>query len=159
MIRRANAKDLDSIKVLLKQINNSHSESRPDIFIKDKMKYTDLELLELFNDPNRLTLVYENDGKVIGHAFCIIKDIASSNNTKGRKELYIDDLCVLDEYQGQGIGSKLCDYIYDYGNNNKFDFITLNVWAGNESAISFYNKKGFTIRNIHMEKKLGEKDE
>ena len=159
-IRQANINDLDGIKKLLMQINNLHANIRPDIFIYDKMKYSDQELINLINDNNRITFVCvdEND-MVLGHAFCIFKEIIKTNNTKERKELYIDDLCVLDEFQGQGIGSKLCDFIFDYGNKNGFDYITLNVWSGNESAISFYENKGFSIRNIHMEKRIGDLNE
>ena len=45
-IRLAQDKDLEDIKCLLLQVNNVHADGRPDIFIKDCMKYKDKEILD-----------------------------------------------------------------------------------------------------------------
>ena len=96
-IRQANINDLDGIKKLLMQINNLHANIRPDIFIYDKMKYSDQELINLLNDKNRITFVYvdKNNG-VLGHAFCIFKDVLKTNNTKERKWL----ICAIETQDG-----------------------------------------------------------
>ena len=70
------------------------------------------------------------------------------------KSLYIDDLCVLDCYRKQGIGGKMLDYVLDFARENGVEQITLNVWHGNEPAISFYKDKGFSPLKTTLELKL-----
>ena len=70
------------------------------------------------------------------------------------KSLYIDDLCVLDGYRKQGIGGKVLDYVLDFARENGVEQITLNVWQGNEPAISFYKDKGFSPLKTTLELKL-----
>ena len=71
-----------------------------------------------------------------------------------RECLYIDDLCVLDAYQGKGIGTKLYEEVVRYAKMRKCHAITLNVWEGNEDARAFYDKMGFTPQKTVMEKVL-----
>jgi len=54
------------------------------------------------------------------------------------KTLYIDDLCVDQNYRGHGIGKKLYEYVVDYAGENGFYNVTLNVWADNTAALKFY---------------------
>lgn len=154
MIRRATINDIDDIKKLLLQVNNVHALARPDIFIPNQTKYNDCELKELIKNDNKPIFVYEENNKVIAHMFCIIEITKDSHILKDKKELYIDDLCVLDEYRKKGIGTKLYEFGLKYAKDNDFDYLTLNVWEGNNEAIKFYQNLGLSIRNIHMEKKL-----
>ena len=154
MIRRANVSDVKGIMNLLIQVGNVHANIRPDIFIPNKTKYQDNELIEIIKDDNKPVFVYILNDEVVGHAFCEINDIKSANNIIKRKELYIDDLCVLEKARNQGIGTLLYNYVYEYAKNNDFDYITLNVWTGNDNANKFYKKMGFSERKIQMEKKL-----
>ena len=159
-IRRAEEKDTNKILDLLSQVLELHAAIRPDTFIPGTTKYSREELKSMFCDEQRRIYVAADEkDSVLGYAFCEIRHQPPRDNMVQFRSLYIDDLCVLDEFQGQGIGSKLCDFIFDYGNKNGFDYITLNVWSGNESAISFYENKGFSIRNIHMEKRIGDLNE
>ena len=56
-IRIARNKDLNRIKDLLQQVNNVHAEGRPDIFIKDKQKYTEAEILDQLQDKTKVIFV------------------------------------------------------------------------------------------------------
>lgn len=57
-------------------------------------------------------------------------------------------------YQGQGIGTELLNFIYNFAENNGFDAIELNVHSHNISAKAFYEKSGFTPERISMLKPL-----
>lgn len=154
LIRRAEEKDLQKVDELLSQVLEVHAAIRPDIFISGTRKYTDEELLEIFKDDERPVFVAEEDGEVLGYAFCIHRDFSGTNNLVPIRSLYIDDLCVDQTARGKHIGSYLCEYVMEYARNNGYYSVTLNVWEGNDSARRFYEKSGFGIQKTLMEKIL-----
>ena len=61
-IRRARAKDLEGINHLLRQVLMVHHYGRPDLFKPDVKKYTDEQLLEMFQDNSRPIFVGTDEG-------------------------------------------------------------------------------------------------
>lgn len=155
MIRRAEKDDLEAVNSLLNQVLNVHAGIRPDIFIPGTKKYTDNELIELFNDDTRPVFVYEDEnGRVLGHAFCVMQETKGIINMHDAKELYIDDICVDEKYRGMHIATALYEYVTEYARTNHCNSITLNVWEGNDAARSFYENMGMIPRKTTMEQKL-----
>ena len=68
-----------------------------------------------------------------------------------RKELYIDDLCVDEAARGKGVATCLIAHVRMHAKMHGFQFITLNVWEGNDSAMRFYEKMGMKPRKIFMD--------
>ena len=153
-IRRAENKDLDSINELLRQVLMVHYNGRPDIFKKNAKKYKDDELLEIISDDEKPIFIAEEDGKILGYAFCIFQQHINNNILTDIKTLYIDDLCVNEECRGKHIGTGLYEYVLDFAKNEGCYNVTLNVWSCNESALKFYEKMGLVPQKIGMEKVL-----
>ena len=153
-IRRAETRDIPGMIALLYQVGGVHHDIRPDIFRENAIKYTPEQLEVLLQDENSPIFIYDIDGCVAGYCFCQIREFADSTVLTDRTELYIDDLCVEVSRRGQHIGSALYDHAVAYAKEIGCQFLTLNVWCGNDSAMKFYEKAGLTPRNIHMEKKL-----
>ena len=68
-----------------------------------------------------------------------------------RVTLYIDDLCVLEAYRGQHIGSAIYRHILEYAKYRGCYNVTLNVWSCNESAMKFYESMGMKPQKVGME--------
>ena len=152
-IRLAEDKDLERIKALLLQVNNVHANGRPDIFIKDCMKYTDKEILDQLHDKKKVIFVYtDNSDVVLGYAFCQIKEYKNINNIHPHKSIYIDDLCVDEKCRRQHIGQSLLSHVEEYAKNNNFYSIELNVWECNPNAKAFYEKMNMKPLKMEMEK-------
>lgn len=151
MIRLSEARDIPDILNLLLQVGKVHSDIRPDIFLPQPCKYDADALQVLMQDKNRPIFVYEQDGHVAGYAFCILEETRGSSVLTDKTELYIDDLCVDAACRGKHIGSRLYDHVLAYAREIGCDFVTLNVWEGNDSARKFYESKGLRPRNTHME--------
>jgi ribosomal protein S18 acetylase RimI-like enzyme len=155
MIRRATEKDIEGIKNLLNQVLQVHADIRPDLFKENSRKYNDLELLQIIRNDQTPIFVYTNENdEVVAHAFLEIRYNSETNNMYASKELYIDDLCVEKSLKGKHIGSTLFEYVKQYASLIKCDFITLNVWEGNLSAMNFYKHKGLKPRKHCLEMKL-----
>ena len=151
---KAEERHIPGIIELLYQVGQVHHEIRPDIFRSGAIKYTQRQLQELLQDEAKPIFIAEKDGRVVGYCFCQIQDYTGSTVQTDRKELYIDDLCVDENSRGQHIGKTLYDYANAYAKAAGCQFLTLNVWCGNESAMKFYENAGLTPRHIMMETKL-----
>ncbi|MBQ3665671.1 MAG: GNAT family N-acetyltransferase [Lachnospiraceae bacterium] len=154
-IRRAEKKDTKEILELLVQVDLVHHDKRPDLFKGPATKYLENELHEIFEDDQRPVFVSvdEND-RVQGYAFCMLKQFLNDHVMTDIKTLYIDDLCVYEHLRGRHIGHQLYEYVLEYAKSIGCYNVTLNVWASNESAIRFYEKCGLVPQKIGMEKIL-----
>ncbi len=153
VIRRADKNDLARVNDLLCQVLMVHASGRPDIFISGTKKYTDEELLAIFENDLTPVFIAEDEALgVVGYAFCIYKETKNSHILCDRRELYIDDLCVDEKCRGKHIGTKLFEHVMSVAENEGVDAVTLNVWSLNESAMKFYEKMGFAPLKTVMEK-------
>ncbi|MBQ3419306.1 MAG: GNAT family N-acetyltransferase [Erysipelotrichaceae bacterium] len=153
-IRKANINDVNGINALLYQVQDVHANGRPDIFIKGTKKFKDEELIEILNGNDLIFYVYEANKKILGY-ICIKIIIESESFSKyARKELYIEDLCVDENYRHQGIAKELYDYIIELAKKEGCSHITLNVWELNKNAKEFYKKMGMNPLKTIMEFKL-----
>ena len=152
IIKRAEVENASELNELLVQVLNMHHEGRPDIFKGDTKKYTDDELIEIIKDDTRpIFVAVDDNGSVIGYAFCIFIQHINHNILTDIKTLYIDDLCVREEYRGQHIGKALYDYVVDFAKSEGCYNITLNVWELNSDAKAFYESLGMKPQKFGME--------
>ena len=151
-IRRATESDMVGINKLLNQVLMVHHKGRPDIFKANCKKYTDEELREIIADDNRPIFVAEDeDGSVMGYAFCVFQQHINNNILTDIKTLYIDDLCVDENIRGRHIGRSLYDYVVNFAKDSGCYNVTLNVWSLNEGAMKFYEKCGLKPQKVGME--------
>ena len=157
MIDRAKGEDIPRILELLVQVNMVHHNGRPDLFKGPTTKYNADELKTLLADDQRPVFVYRDDsGRVLGYAFCILKEVRGDQLMQDIRTLYIDDLCVDENCRGQGVGSALYRHVLDYARQERCYNVTLNVWSLNAPAMAFYQKCGLKPQKVEMETILGE---
>ena len=150
MIRKANKNDIGRIIELLHQVDMVHHEIRPDLFKPYTTKYNEQELEALLDNDSNPIFVYD-DGEVLGHAFCQITDVKSHKLLQDAKTLYIDDICVDEKASGKHVGKALYEFVRDYAKSIGCYNMTLNVWEGNDPALSFYKNMGMKIQKTGME--------
>lgn len=151
-IRRAKESDLDGINRLLCQVLTVHHEGRPDIFKGGVKKYTDEQLIAILHDEHTPVFVAVDDEEyLLGYAFCVFEQHVGHNILTDIKTLYIDDLCVDETCRFQHIGTALYDHVLAFAKESDCYNVTLNVWACNESALRFYEKRGLVPQKIGME--------
>ena len=150
MIRRAEKKDIPGIISLLHQVNMVHHVLRPDLFKPHTTKYNEPELEALLDDDTNPLFVFD-DGAILGHAFCMITEVKDDKLLQDIKTLYIDDICVDEKARGKHVGKALYEYVRDYAESIGCNNITLNVWEGNDAALSFYKNMGMKVQKTTME--------
>lgn len=155
IIRRASEQDIDGIMNLLAQVLMVHHNGRPDLFKAHTSKYTPDQLSDILkNDDTPVFVSLDDNGKVQGHAFCILKQAVNDNILTDVKTLYIDDICVDENCRKGGVGRSLYEYVLSYAKEIGCYNITLNVWSCNTGAMKFYEKCGLVPQKVGMEKIL-----
>lgn len=149
-IRKAVPGDLEAVNRLLGQVLAVHHRGRPDLFNATGKKYTDSELLAIFDDPQTPVFVYEDGGVVLGYAFCALRH-QGSGSLRDLTTLYVDDLCVDENARGRHIGTALFHHVQSYAKQLGCHNITLHVWACNPSARAFYDSLGLQPQYTSME--------
>ena len=150
MVRKATKRDVQAIIELLHQVDMVHHVIRPDLFKPNTTKYNEQELESLLEDERKPVFVYD-DGQVLGHAFCLITEVKGHKLLQNIKTLYIDDICVDEKARGKHVGTALYKYVRDYAKSIGCNNITLNVWEGNDPALSFYRNMGMKVQKTTME--------
>lgn len=154
LVRRAVAKDIPSLMELLKQVNKVHYDGRPDLF-KLETKYSPDELSKIIADDDTPVFVCGGeDGKVLGHGFCVMQRPENTRLLTDILTLYIDDICVDESARGMHVGEAIYEHIIEYARSKGCYNVTLNVWSCNPSAMKFYEKMGLVPYKVGMEKIL-----
>ena len=151
-IRAAVAEDRIRIRPLQKEIAELHHEGRPDLFKNEPRYFTEEAFAQRIQDPNHAVLIAETErGDVVGYAFGWVILIRNHSTYIDFDRFYIDDICVLKEHRGKGIGKKLFAACKAIAKEKGCKDMELGVWAFNEDAIAFYRACGMTDRVRRME--------
>ena len=150
IIRKAEPRDLDAVNDLLGQVLRVHHAGRPDLFRGSGKKYTDEQLLRIFQDPETPVFVYEKDRAVLGYVFCAFQH-HDSGSLMPVKTLYVDDLCVNEKARGRHIGKTLFEYVKAFAAEQGCHNISLHAWECNPGAKAFYEALGLSVQYTSME--------
>lgn len=151
IVRRANDSDIPGILNLLFQVDMVHHNGRPDLFKGPATKYNAVELQKIIADDETPIFVCVKENTILGHAFCIHRQILNDSVMTDIRTLYIDDICVDEKARGKHVGRTLYERVLAYAKESGFYNITLNVWSCNPGAIKFYEALGFQPQKIGME--------
>ncbi|MCI5732920.1 MAG: GNAT family N-acetyltransferase [Tenericutes bacterium] len=120
---------------------------------REKMAVLDLE--DVNKNNGKCYLAVENN-KVIGLIMGTIPtyDEYDYLDYKCPKRGEITELIVTNKIRSKGVGQVLMDKMEEYFKFNNCEYVLVDVFAYNENAINFYNKKGYHPRMYTDIKKL-----
>lgn len=102
------------------------------------MPWSRESFLSMIHNENARYYVAEKDGLVVGG--CGVLMTAGEGN--------ITNVVVDKKYRGQGIGTKMLQYLIEEGERNGLSAFTLEVRVSNVQAIHVYEKLGFFSEGI-----------
>lgn len=151
MLELARPGDLEAVNALALQIHAMHVAWRSDIFEMVPKLYTE----ERFREAVRQRQLYvaRIGGVVAGYALLKILNYDWPGVVR-RKVMEIDELCVDELCRGQGIGTEMMQDIHALAKAFRCTDLQLGVYPQNDDAVGFYQKCGFTIRSITMQRKV-----
>lgn len=137
---------------LNRHVHTLHQEKHPDIFAPyDYARFLGWYEKALAQDNAYGVVAYLEDVPV-GFALVFHKQYHNSPfHASGYELMHIDQMGVLPEYQHQGIGRKLVNYIINLCREKGVRRLQLSVWLDNAIAKTFYEQIGFKGYLLYME--------
>ena len=126
-------------------------KKRPDVFKNRAYEEIRSNLEEMIQDESNIILLAEDKQIVVGVMICEIKKKINRTDLKDSKVLWIDEICVKQEYRRNGIGRSLIEKAKEIAKENNCLRLELNCWELNEEAIKFYERQGLTTQRRVME--------
>ena len=134
MIREMTVADRDAVLSMMRVFYASPAvltNGSDEIFINDFENCVN-------GSPYLEGYIFEDAGKTVGYAM-----IAKSFSTEfGKPCMWIEDIYVIDEYRGRGIGSEFFAFLDE---KYKGCLLRLEVEPENERAVHVYEKCGFEV--------------
>jgi ribosomal protein S18 acetylase RimI-like enzyme len=145
IIRKSQLSDLEK---LLEFEQGVIASERPfDRSLKNhKITYYDLK--KLMSNENAQLVVAEHEGELIASGYALLKK--SEPFEKFDYFSYLGFMFVDPRYRRKGINKKVIDSLIDWSKSKGIDEIRLDVFDQNESAVSAYEKLGFSKTLVQM---------
>lgn len=151
MIELANLKDCAEVNRLARQIHQLHVDWRPDIYQMPEELFSEEQFQELIG--TRQMYVGKLNGIVVGYAILKIREY-NWPAVVYRRVMVLDQLCVEETLRGHGLGTAMMEDIRALAKAFGCTDMQLGVYPQNDAAVSFYQKCGFMIRSINMQRKV-----
>ena len=151
MLELARESDWETVRGLSVQVHDLHAVWRPDIYFHCEEPYPQNQYLE--DIENRRVYVAKVQKTVVGYVVVSIMEKDGPGTVK-KKMMRLDSICVDELARGQGIGKAMVGDIRALAKAFGCQDLLLGVHPENDSAVTFYQKCGFTIRTINMQMKL-----
>ena len=151
MLELATAADRAFVNALALQVHEMHVAWRPDIFRMPEELYP----AERFETCIRQRELYVAKLKGIVVGYVLLKDkVYDSAGHMPRKVMVVDELCVEKTLRGHVIGTRMMEEVHALARAFGYSDLQLGVYPQNDDAVGFYQKCGFTIRSIDMQRKV-----
>jgi ribosomal protein S18 acetylase RimI-like enzyme len=138
--KESDARELSELRVQIDGETENLDREKGEGFI-DEAGFRHL-IMEDSNNPKNLFLVAEAHGKIVGFSR------GEGNGLKRLSHKVEFGICILQAYQGYGMGNNLLSETVSWADSNDIEKISLLVLETNEKAIKLYQKHGFEIEGI-----------
>ena len=151
MLELATIKDRADVNRLAHQVHGLHVQWRPDLYTTPEELFSEELFFELVK--NRELYVAKLDGTVAGFAWLRIR-VSEGMGLVTRKVMLVNQVCVDEPLRNHGIGSRMMEEVRVLAKAFGCTDMQLSVYPQNDEAVSFYQKCGFMIQSINMQRKV-----
>ncbi len=134
-ITRAVAEDIPELCLLLEQLFTQEGEFEPDHLAQERGLAAVINSQEIGD-----ILVARHSGEVIG----MVNILYTISTALGGRVGILEDMVVLPNWRGSGVGSKLLGHAIESARNSGCKRITLLTDSDNDGAQRFYQRHGFS---------------
>lgn len=147
--RQATKEDKEILLSLEQQVVEAERPYNPEI--KELgAHYYDLD--DLITSSNAYLLVGEVDGQIVATGYAQIRN--SKASLVHEKHSYLGFMLVLEEFRGLGINKLVVDLLLKWSKEQGADYVYLDVYDKNDSAVKAYQKVGFEKALVEMKLKI-----
>ncbi len=151
MLQSAVETDREAVNAMALQVHAMHVAWRPDIYAMVEELYPRERFWEAIQE--RQLYVAKLGGLTVGYVLLKIRHYDWPGMVR-RKVMLVDEICVEEAYRGQGIGKAMMADVHALAKAFGCSDLQLGVYPQNDEAVAFYQKCGFAIRSIEMQRKV-----
>ena len=151
MLELATAADWESVNIIAGQVHDQHVFWRPDIYCTIDCYFPKDQFLQMCRD--RELYVARLDKTVVGYTVLTQQRI-EGHGIVARKVMMVNEFGVHETCRGHGIGKIMMEDIHALARAFRCTDLQLRVYPQNDDAVGFYQRCGFEIQNIGMQKKV-----
>jgi ribosomal protein S18 acetylase RimI-like enzyme len=150
-IVKATKNEIPDIVSLNMHVQRIHHDSHPDVF---KPVSDDQPIHGFFDyliqQENNTFLVAYLDSIPVGYAWYAVEEKPDFPMKYSRKQIYIHQIAVHEDYRRQKVGKSLFYKIEKQAQEQAITHFELDSWSFNTEAHKFFNNLGFETYNINM---------
>lgn len=151
MLELAQSADREAVERMARQVHAMHVAWRPDLFEIPEALYPEERFQAAVAE--RELYVAKFGGTLVGYVLVRIRNVEAPGLVK-RRVMLLDEICVEESCRGQGIGTQMMADVRALARAFGCTDLQLGVYPQNDGAVAFYQKCGFTIRSIDMQRKV-----
>lgn len=151
MLELATGIDREAVNELAVQSHMLHVRWRPDIYSEVEEYFAEEEFQQLIRE--RRLYVAKLDTTVVGFTL-LSQHRFEGSGIVSRKVMSVDEFAVHESCRSHGIGKTMMEDIHALARAFRCTDLQLKVYPQNDDAVGFYQKCGFQIQNIGMQKKV-----
>ena len=151
MLELARPEERQTVNALALQVHAMHVAWRPDIYEMVEELYSEDRFLDAVG--KRELYVAKVNGVIVGYLSVKIRNYDWPGVVR-RKVMVVDEICVEESCRNQGIGQQMMLELRALARAFGCNDLQLSVDPHNDEAVGFYQKCGFTIKSIGMQRKI-----
>ncbi|MDP9849057.1 GNAT family N-acetyltransferase [Streptosporangium lutulentum] len=103
------------------------------------------------SDPDRLMLVADDGGRIVGH---LTGTLFGPTTMRPVVVATLGSIYVRPTYRGRKVGVNLVEEFRAWARHHGAQYAGVTAYAGNEAAVRFYERNGFSMRSVVLETSL-----
>ena len=151
MLELATMNDRIAVNELARQVHAMHVTWRPDLYEMVEELYPAERMQKAISA--RELYVAKLEGNIVGYVLLKMRNY-DWPGVVNRKVMVVDEICVEESIRGHGIGKAMMEDVRALAKAFRCTDLQLGVYPQNDEAVGFYQKCGFTIRSIDMQRKV-----
>ena len=151
MLELARLSDRKQVESLAREVHAMHVQWRPDIYEMVPELYTEERFQTAIRE--RQLYVARLEDTVIGYVLLKIRSYDWPGVVR-RKVMVVDEICVDTSLRNHGVGTQMMSEVRVLSKAFGCTDLQLGVYPQNDAAVAFYQKCGFQIQTITMQRKV-----
>lgn len=151
MLELARLSDRKQVEALAREVHAIHVQWRPDIYEMVPELYTEERFQTAIRE--RQLYVARLEDTVIGYVLLKIRSYDWPGVVR-RKVMVVDEICVDTSLRNHGVGTQMMSEVRVLSKAFGCTDLQLGVYPQNDAAVAFYQKCGFQIQTITMQRKV-----
>ena len=151
MLELARLSDRTQVEALAREVHAIHVQWRPDIYEMVPELYTEERFQTAIRE--RQLYVARLEDTVIGYVLLKIRSYDWPGVVR-RKVMVVDEICVDESLRNHGVGMQMMAEVRVLSKAFGCTDLQLGVYPQNDAAVAFYQKCGFQIQTITMQRKV-----